>query len=138
MAQDMFDGFVHTQHQDEVEQRWGKDAYASSDAWWRGLGAQERSEWTATTQALAADWAAAAAAGTEPLSPEAQALAARHVAWLAGVPGTPGYGSAPVREYVVGLAEMYVADDRFAATYGGVEGATLVRDALVAYADAAL
>ena len=37
MAQDMFDGFDHTQYKDEVEQRWGKDAYATSDAWWRGM-----------------------------------------------------------------------------------------------------
>ena len=31
----MFDGFDHTQYKDEVEERWGKDAYAKSDAWWR-------------------------------------------------------------------------------------------------------
>ena len=28
MAEDMFDGFDHTQYKDEVEERWGKDAYA--------------------------------------------------------------------------------------------------------------
>ncbi len=64
-----------------------------------------------------------------------QELARRHVAWLSSVPGTPGHGGAPVREYVVGLGEMYVADERFAANYGGVQGATLVRDALAVYAD---
>jgi hypothetical protein len=35
---------------------------------------------------------------------------------------------------VLGLAEMYVADERFAATYGGVDSATVVRDALVVFA----
>ena len=35
MAEQMFDGFDHTQYKDEVEERWGKDAYAKSDAWWR-------------------------------------------------------------------------------------------------------
>jgi hypothetical protein len=30
---------------------------------------------------------------------------------------------------------MYVADPRFAANYGGVEGATFVRDALAVYAE---
>jgi hypothetical protein len=29
---------------------------------------------------------------------------------------------------------MYVADERFAASYGGAEGATFVRDAMRAYA----
>ena len=28
---------------------------------------------------------------------------------------------------------MYVADERFAANYGGVEGASFVRDAILAY-----
>jgi MerR family transcriptional regulator, thiopeptide resistance regulator len=30
---------------------------------------------------------------------------------------------------------MYVADERFAANYGGVEGATFVRDAMTAFAE---
>ena len=37
MAEKMFDGFDHTRYRDEVEQRWGSDAYARSDAWWRGI-----------------------------------------------------------------------------------------------------
>src|SRR5690625_3145847 len=37
MASQMFDGFDHTQYREEVEQRWGKDAYAASDKWWRGM-----------------------------------------------------------------------------------------------------
>lgn len=28
----------HTQYKDEVEQRWGADAYATGDRWWRSLG----------------------------------------------------------------------------------------------------
>ena len=38
-------------------------------------------------------------------------------------------------EYFVGLGEMYVADPRFGANYGGTDGATFVRDAMKAYAD---
>ncbi len=30
---------------------------------------------------------------------------------------------------------MYVADERFAANYGGVDGASFVRDALTVYAE---
>lgn len=134
MAEDMFDGFDHTVHREEVEQRWGAEAYASSDAWWRGMSEAERAAWKKQTAELAARWTDAARAGTAPGSDEAQELAARHVAWLGSIPGTPGYGTSPVRAYVVGLADMYVADERFTRTYGGVEGATLVRDALHEYA----
>ena len=35
-----------------------------------------------------------------------------------------------------GLGELYVADERFAANYGGQAGAEFVRDALRIYADA--
>ena len=134
MAEDMFDGFDHTQYQDEVEERWGKDAYARSDAWWRGLSADEKAAFQDETAALARAWASAAESGVDAASDEAQDLARRHVTWLGGIPGTPGAGAAPVREYVVGLADMYVADPRFAKNYGGEDGATFVRDALHEYA----
>jgi len=135
MSTEMFDGFDHTVHREEVEQRWGAAAYAESDRWWRGLGEEGRAAWQARQAALSADWRAAADRGTDPTSQEAQQLAARHVAWLADVPGTPGHGGAPVRAYIEGLADMYVADPRFAAHYGGQHGAELVRDALHRYAE---
>ncbi|RPF19512.1 MerR family transcriptional regulator [Myceligenerans xiligouense] len=136
MAEDMFDGFDHTQHKEEVESRWGKEAYARSDAWWRGLGPQGQQEWKARQEALAREWADGASAGLDPAGDEAQAIAAKHADWLAGIPGTPGHGTgAPAKDYLAGLAEMYVADERFAANYGGAEGAVFVRDALTVYAD---
>ncbi len=136
MAEEMLDGFDHTEHRDEVERRWGADAYALGDAWWRGLSAAERARWAADQKSLAADWVAAAEAGADPAGDLGQALAARHVEWLGGIPGTPGAGGEPVVEYVVGLGEMYVEDERFAASYGGGEGARFVRDALRAWAAA--
>ena len=61
-------------------------------------------------------------------------LAQRHVDWLASIPGTPGSDAdGPPAAYLTGLGDMYVADPRFGADYGGVEGATLVRDALSGY-----
>lgn len=134
MAENMFDGFDHTRYREEVESRWGAEAYARGDAWWRGMSDAERADWQERTAQLASEWAAAAAAGIAPESDEAQQLARRHVEWLAGIPGTPG----AQKEYVTGLGEMYVADPRFAANYGGVEGATFVRDALRVYAEAHL
>jgi len=131
MAEDMFDGFDHTQYKGEVEERWGKDAYAKGDAWWRGMSDAERADWQNRSAQLGADWVAAATSGIAPDDDAAQQLARRHVEWLASIPGTPG----AVKEYVVGLGEMYVADPRFGVGYGGVEGASFVRDALAVYAE---
>jgi DNA-binding transcriptional MerR regulator len=142
VADQMFDGFDHTRHKDEVEERWGKDAYARGDAWWRGMGETQKTAWKKRTAQLNADWQSAAAAGLAPGSPEAQGLAARHVEWLTAVPGTPA--STPggaVKAYVIGLGEMYVADPRFGANYAtssGGNGAIFVRDALRIYAEANL
>lgn len=134
MAQDMFDGFDHTQYQNEVTERWGEQAYADSDRWWQGMDAATRDDWKAQTAALQDAWKDAAARGIAPDSDEAQALAARHVAWLRGIPGTPAATpGGDIAGYVRGLGEMYVADPRFAANYGGVSGAAFVRDALAAY-----
>lgn len=143
MAEEMFDGFDHTKYQEEVQQRWGKDAYAKSDAWWRSMGAGEKAAWTEQSRQLGADWRAAAASGVPADSAQAQDLARRHVEWLRGIPGTPaspaaGGSSAArggIKGYVTGLGEMYVADPRFAANYGGADGAAFVRDALKIYAE---
>lgn len=136
MAEKMFDGFDHTQYKDEVEERWGKEAYAKSDAWWRGMGTEQKQEWKSRAEKLGRDWIAASGSGLAADSPEAQDLARRHVDCLTSIPGTPASkGGRDVKGYVVGLAEMYVADARFAANYGGEAGAGFVRDALRAYAE---
>lgn len=128
---EMFDGFDHTQHREEVEQRWGKKAYLDSDKWWRSLSEKDRAEWKKLQDDLLADWRVTASSGVSPESQEAQALARRQEEWLAAIPGTPGYGSGEVpAQYLLGLAEMYVADERFAANYGGAAGAEFVRDAI--------
>jgi DNA-binding transcriptional MerR regulator len=137
MAENMFDGFDHTQYQDEVEKRWGRDAYAKGDSWWRSMTDAEKSDWKVRSAALGSDWIAAAESGIAADSDEAQALAHRHVEWLAAIPGTPG----AVKEYVTGLGDMYVADERFAANYASANaadplvGARFVRDALAVYAE---
>ncbi|MGJ9372631.1 MerR family transcriptional regulator [Nesterenkonia sp. CF4.4] len=134
MAAEMFDGFDHTAHKEEVESRWGKEAYASGDRWWRGMDDASKAAWKQRSAELIADWSAAAERGTAPDSTEAQELARRHVDWLGSVPGSrTGFGGS-MKEYVISLGEMYVADSRFAATYGGDEPARFVRDAVTLYA----
>ncbi|CRK54350.1 MerR family transcriptional regulator [Rhodococcus sp. RD6.2] len=144
MAEEMFDGFEHTQYKDEVEQRWGTKAYADGNRWWTSMDDAQRRDWKADVARLSQDWIAAAESGVAPDSAHAQDLARRHVQWLSSVPGTPawsghstgstpGHSRAPVREYVLGLADMYVDDERFAANYGGRAGAEFVRDALRTY-----
>lgn len=37
MSDTIFDGFDHAQYKDEVEQRWGRSSYATSESWWQDL-----------------------------------------------------------------------------------------------------
>lgn len=130
MAEEMLNGFDHTQYKEEVEQLWGEQSYREGNRWWSSMSKAEQAEWMQQQKQLAADWQAAAAAGEDPAGDAGQALAHRHAEWLGGIRGVP-----PVsREYLSGLGDMYVADERFAANYGGVEGANFVRDALRVYA----
>lgn len=131
MPEQMFDGFDHTRYREEVEDRWGADAYAQGDSWWRSASPDERKSFGEELAALNAGWADAALRGIDATSAEAQELAQRHVAWLSGVPGAPREKNGSLSgEYVSGLADMYVSDPRFAANYGGQDGAELVRAAL--------
>ncbi|RFA12542.1 hypothetical protein B7R22_15620 [Subtercola boreus] len=153
MAETMFDGFDHTVHEGEVAESWGMPAYAASDAWWRGLTDAQRHDFTAEGRTTAAAFGALNGAGSDPAGPEAQALVERHVAWLAralgGPPPTapgPGRHLSEVRgravagvvsaEYLAGLGDLYVADDRFGRTYDrhGAGTAAFVRDALRTFA----
>ncbi|WP_152476870.1 MerR family transcriptional regulator, partial [Nocardiopsis salina] len=61
-------------------------------------------------------------AGLDPSSGGFQRAVAAHHAWLRSFPG-PDWN----RESHPALGEMYVSDERFAANYGGVEGAHRVR-----------
>jgi DNA-binding transcriptional MerR regulator len=131
VASEMFDGFDHTQYKEEVEARWGKDAYAKGDTWWRGMSDAERKAWTDRSGRLMTDWVAASQAGVAADGAEAQALAQRQFDWLSSANG----GQQVSYGYFTGLGEMYVADPRFGANYGGDAGASFVRDAMKAYAE---
>lgn len=131
MATEMFDGFDHTQYEEEVTQRWGREAYQSGDRWWRSLSAEERKGFQAEQAQIQEDYAEAYRAQLDPGAEQVRAITARLHQWLRAPMGSVSQG------YFLGLADLYVADDRFAANYGGTEGATYVRDAMRAYAESA-
>ena len=134
MPTTMFDGFDHTAHKREVIERWGEQAYASGEAWWHAKTEAERTAFHRDAAQLAADWTAAAVSGIDPASDEAQRLARRQHDWLVGIPGTPPMSA----EHLTALGAMYETDERFAANYGGLDGARFVHRALAVFAAANL
>lgn len=130
MADEVFDGFDHTVHEQEVTERWGREAYEEGDRWWRSLGEAEKRAFQDEHDAIARAYGRAREAGLGADSEQAQDIARRHCAWLSTT-------KEPSRSYVIGLGEMYVADPRFGKNYDryGDGTAAFVRDALTVYAE---
>jgi DNA-binding transcriptional MerR regulator len=116
---------------DEAEQRWGStDAYKESH---RRASAYSKEDWTrikAEADENVAAFAAAMRAGLPAVSPDAMDLAERHRQHICRYFYECGY---PMHR---GLADMYVADERFTANYDSVEPglAQYVHDAIHANA----
>lgn len=134
MANEMFDGFDHNQFKEEVEARWGKDAWRNSNEWWKSLGQEGQQAYQRKLADLIGRWRKAHSDGVAAGSDVAQALAQEQVEWLKETPGPHTTGECSLSTYIHNLGEMYVNDPRFAVNYGGEDGATLVRDALCIYA----
>jgi DNA-binding transcriptional MerR regulator len=133
MADEVFDGFDHTQYKDEVIERWGKDAYEQGDRWWRSMSEADKRKFQQTQLDIAADFGAAHRAGKAPDSAEVQAITQRQYDWI-----TVGWqGRRPSAEHFAGLGQMYVDDSRFTANYDrhGAGTAAFIRDAMKVYAD---
>ena len=133
MAEEMFDGFDHTRYEDEVIERWGREAYEKGDAWWRSLSDADKKRFGQMQIDIGADFGKAMKAGLAPDSAEVQAIARRQYDWI-----TVGWqGRKPSAEAFTGLGEMYVTDPRFTKTYDahGSGTAAFVRDAMKVYAD---
>ncbi|WP_449276722.1 MerR family transcriptional regulator [Leucobacter sp. GX24907] len=126
----MLDGFDHTQYEDEVRQRWGDNDWKDSNNWWSGLSKKEQQEFTQRSADVNGTLRRIAESDLAPGSTEFQQAVADHYAWLESQP-IATYG----RERYLGLADMYVADNRFAATYGGTECAERIREAIGIWVD---
>src|SRR5699024_11615261 len=131
MPQVMCDGFGHGQDEEEVTHRRGRQAGKAGEAWWRSLSEADKRAFQAEQHQIQADYAAAREAGLDPGSDRVRRITARHHTWLCAPMGQVS------REYFLGLGQMYVDDERFAAHYGGPEGAAYMRDAMAAYAETA-
>lgn len=136
MPNDMFDGFDHNKYDSEVRERWGDDAADRSQKWWNSMNADAKEDFRKQVDDLNDAWDAVITSGEDATSAAAQTVAAQHVAWL----GSAWGGTTPEASMVKGLADMYVADERFAANYNRASetGPQFVRDALHRYADTSM
>lgn len=130
MAEEALDGFDHTQYEQEVTERWGREAWESGNRWWASLSPADREAYQQQHLGIAKDYAAAHLTGKPAGGEEAQRIARRHYEWLS-------ITEVPSKARVIGLAEMYVADPRFAANYDRYGEGTVVyvRDALRIFAE---
>lgn len=129
MAEEVLDGFDNSQYEDEVVERWGRDAWDNGNRWWDSLGKEGQAAHQAEHEHIALGFAQASATDVDPASDEVQALVGRHHAWVSAA-------WTPDREAYLNLGQMYVDEPRFAANYdrdGGSAG--FVRDAMTVYAE---
>jgi DNA-binding transcriptional MerR regulator len=129
---ELYGRFDPGEYEQEAEQRWGEtDAYRESR---RRTTSYSKEDWAAIkaeTNAIESDFAAAFQAGSAADSAAARAVAERHQSHISRWFYDCGHQAHR------GLAEMYVADERFRAHYEDVAPglAQYVRDAIVANAD---
>lgn len=118
------------QYGEEVRERWGDDAADASNAKVMGM-SQEQFERTQALEQEIKDALVAAMATGDPAGEEAQRAADLHRQWLSAFWKDGTYSKAAHQ----GIAEMYVADDRFKAYYEAIapDSAVFLRDAIRAY-----
>jgi DNA-binding transcriptional MerR regulator len=131
---DRFAGIDHTDHEQEVRQRWGDQAWENSQDSRTAMTDQQRATEDHRTNDVNAALIAAAENGVEPGAAQFQALITEHYAWVTD----QWAGRRPTREAYIGLAQMYVADERFASYYGGQRNAETIRTAIKQWASSHL
>lgn len=111
---DILDGFDPSQYEEEAQQRWGDtDAYAESTRRAKKYTAEDWKRYRAESDAIMRDAAAALAAGKRPDDPDVMDVAERHRLSI------DQWFYPCSKEMHRNLADMYEADERFAANIDG-------------------
>ena len=125
-TQDDAEQHDQSQYEAEVRERWGDQAWEQSAKRRNQMTDEQRRADDQRSVDTNVALRAAAEAREAPSSERFQGLVSEHYRWITDQWG----GEAPNREAYSGLAEMYVADARFAATYGGQANAEIIREAI--------
>lgn len=123
---EVFQNFDPREHESEVRARWGDEAWQQGAARRSAMLPEEVQADDAHSRDVNAGLRAAAHDGVDPVSERFQSLVGAHFAWVT----EQWAGQAPTRASYAGLADLYVADERFAAVYGGAEHAAVIRSAM--------
>ncbi|MDQ6606066.1 MAG: MerR family transcriptional regulator [Actinomycetota bacterium] len=125
----MFEGFDPSEYEDEARERWGHtDAYRESARRAKTYGEREWDEIRAESEQIVAGFAALFRAGEPATAQAAGEVAERHRRQISR------WFYPCSHEMHCGVAEMYIADPRFAASYDRVQDglAGFVHDAILA------
>lgn len=127
----MLDGF-NDRYEEEVVERWGRDAFDASNQWWHGKSVQQQKEWKARADALLARWRVIQQEGHALDSAKAQEHAAVHVEWFKEIPGTPTHAGDTAKsvDMIRGLADQYETNPDFHVAFGSPEAAGFAANAL--------
>ncbi|WP_296194324.1 MerR family transcriptional regulator [uncultured Microbacterium sp.] len=123
---DVFAGVDENRYESEVRARWGDEAWERTARRRAAMTTEQREADDRASSDVNAALRAAADAGEDPRGAHFQALVAEHHRWVTAYWG----GKKPDSESYAGLAELYVVDPRFAATYGGECNAEIIRAAI--------
>lgn len=127
----MLVGF-NDRYEEEVVERWGRDAFDASNQWWHGKSVQQQKEWKARADALLNRWREIQQEGHELHSKIAQEHAAVHVEWFKEIPGTPTHAGDTAKsiDMIRGLADQYETNPDFHVAFGTPEAARFAANAL--------
>lgn len=118
------------QYGKELREKYGQETVAASNKKFAGLTEEQYNQLQETAARINKLLAEAMSSGKSPHDPEGMAIAALHKDWLQLT--WPAYSEEAHR----GLADMYVADERFTKYYDGPAGegaAQFLRDAIYIY-----
>jgi DNA-binding transcriptional MerR regulator len=123
---EIFSGVDQSRYESEVRARWGDEAWELSSRRRDQMSKEQRRSDDDRSADVNAALRDAAADGLDPASGSFQRLIADHHRWVTEYWG----GRVPDRDAYAGLSELYVADVRFAAVYGGQGNAEIIREAM--------